>query len=168
LVEVTARDVADSSLQANINSEATAREIADSSLQAAIDAINVSVVDVAYTAPTGTIAVGDVLILSTTVAGEVAKANASALATCESVVGVASVITTGSPNDTILIRAFGDATVTTDGTNFDIGKRVYVATTAGQATKTPPSTVNQVVYLLGGATATTKVFVNTNLEYVVM
>jgi hypothetical protein len=68
----------------------------------------------------------------------------------------------------VLVRAFGEVSVTTDGTNFDLGKRVYVATTDGQATKTPPATVNNVVYLVGGATDTNKVFVNTNLEYVVM
>jgi len=163
--EETARSLADTTLQANIDAEATARSLADTTLQAQIDALDVSVIDVPYTAATGGIASGDVVALSLTVAGEVIKANATAIATCESVIGVAT--ETKAAGETVLIRAFGEATVTTDGTNFDLGKRVYAHTTAGQASKTAPSTTSNVVYVLGGATDTNKVFVNTNLEYIV-
>ena len=134
-------------------------------LDSQLASITSSAVDVAFVAATGGIAAGDAVALSLATAGEVIKANATGIATCESVVGVAlETKTAGLP---VLVRTLGDVTVTTDGTNFDLGKRVYVHTVAGQASKTAPSTVNNVVYLLGGATATNKVFVNTNLEYVV-
>ena len=164
--EASSRLTADSTLTTNLNSEITARMNADSTLQSQISAINVTVVDVGYTAATGGITQGDVVILSTTTAGEVMKANATAISTCESVLGVAT--QTKTAGNTVMIRAFGNVQVTTDGTNFDLGKRVYVATTDGQATKTAPATVGNVVYLVGGATGINKVFVNTNLEYVVM
>jgi hypothetical protein len=120
---------------------------------------------VLYVAATGGIAAGDVVALSPTVAGEVVKANASALGTSESVVGVAT--ETKTAGQSVNVRTFGIATVTTDGNNFDLGKRVYAHIVAGQASKTSPSATNNVVYLLGGAAGTNTVFVNPNLEYVV-
>jgi hypothetical protein len=134
-------------------------------LDSQLASITSSAVDVSFVAATGGISAGDVVALSLATGGEVIKANATGIATCESVVGVA--LETKSAGLPVLVRTLGDATVTTDGTNFDLGKRVYAHTVAGQASKTAPSTVNNVVYLLGGATATNKVFVNTNLEYVV-
>jgi hypothetical protein len=134
-------------------------------LDTQLASILTSAVDVSFVAATGGISAGDVVSLSLGTAGEVIKANASGIATCESVVGVA--LETKAAGLPVLVRTLGDATVTTDGTNFDLGKRVYAHTVAGQATKTAPTTVNNVVYLIGGATATNKVFVNTNLEYVV-
>jgi len=134
-------------------------------LDTKIASIVTASVDVPFTAATGGIAAGDVVALSLTTSGVVFKANATDISTCESVVGVA--IETKTAGNPVLIRTLGIATVTTDGTNFDLGKRVYAAPIAGQATKTPPASVNNVVYLLGGATATNAVFVNPNLEYVV-
>ena len=134
-------------------------------LDSQLASIASSAVDVSFVAATGGISAGDVVALSLATGGVVIKANATGIATCESVVGVA--LETKSAGLPVLVRTLGDATVTTDGTNFDLGKRVYAHTVAGQASKTAPSTVNNVVYLLGGATATNKVFVNTNLEYVV-
>jgi hypothetical protein len=137
-------------------------------LDAQLASILTSSVDVSFVTAAGGISAGDVVALSLATGGVVIKANASGIATCESVVGVAleTVATGGLP---VLVRTLGEATVTTDGTNFDLGKRVYSAAnaTSGLATKTAPAAVNNVVYLLGGATATNKVFVNTNLEYVV-
>ena len=135
------------------------------SLDSHLASILTTSVDVSFVAATGGIAAGDVVALSLATGGVVIKANATGIATCESVVGVA--LETKTAGNAVLVRTFGDATVTTDGTNFDLGKRVYAHTNAGQATKTPPASANNVVYLLGGATATNKVFVNTNLEYVV-
>jgi len=162
--EVTARSNADSTLQSSINAEITARINADSTLQSQISAVNASKVDTSFIAATGGISAGDVVALSLTVAGEVIKANASAIATCESIVGVAT--ETKTAGNAVLIRTYGEATVTTEAA-LDIGKRVYAHTVAGQSSKTAPSSVNNVVYVLGGATATTKVFVNPKLEYVV-
>ena len=162
--EFSSRVSSDSSLQANINSEATARMVADSSLQSQIGALNVEVVDVQYTAGYNVTA-GDVVILSTTDVGKVLQADSSALATCTWVVGVAT--QTKTSGQLVMVRTWGEATVTTDGTNFTLGQRVYVGAT-GQASITPPATLDNVVYLLGGATNTNKVFVNPNLEYVVM
>ena len=134
-------------------------------LDSQLASITSSAVDVSFVAATGGISAGDVVALSLATGGVVIKADATGIATCESVVGVA--LETKAAGLPVLVRTLGDATVTTDGTNFDLGKRVYAHTVAGQASKTAPSTVNNVVYLLGGATATNKVFVNTNLEYVV-
>ena len=188
--EITARLNADSSLQSELDAtqgslgsaidgdgawvgfSGTAFLDAELTFTGAFEAIDSqlasivsSAVDVSFVAATGGIAAGDVVALSLATGGVVIKADASGIATCESVVGVAlETKTAGLP---VLVRTLGDVTVTTDGSNFDLGKRVYVHTVAGQATKSAPSTVNNVVYLLGGATATNKVFVNTNLEYVV-
>jgi hypothetical protein len=95
----------------------------------------------------------------------VIKANATTLLTCETVVGVS--IETKSAGANVKIRTFGEATTTTDGTNFDVGKRVYVGTTAGQGSKSIPIVGGSAVYLVGNATATNKVMVNPNLEYVI-
>jgi len=162
--ETTARLNSDSTLQSNLDTETTARLNADSTLQSLIDNFSAPVVDVTFTAEEN-ITTGDVLIESITVAGQVLRANATVLASCESVIGVAlETITSGNP---IQVRTYGEATVTTDGTNFDIGKRVFVATTAGQASKTIPGAEGNVIYLLGNATNTNKVFVNPNMEFVV-
>ncbi len=151
-------------MQSAIDAEALARDLADSSLQSQLDELNVSVVDREYIAG-DSIVIGDVVIHSTTAAGEVIKANAEAIATCESVAGVA--LAAASASESVMVRTFGIATVNQDAA-FDLGKRVYVsAATAGNATKTAPTGAANVVYLLGGATDTDEVFVNSNLEYIV-
>jgi len=163
--EETARADADSTLQSNLDAEITARTDADATIQTNIDNINFTRIDVTFTAGEA-ITAGDIVVASETVAGEVVKADATAFTTCEDVVGVAT--ESKASSEAIIIRTFGVATVTTDGTNFDLGKRVYVHTTAGQGSKTAPSTDGNVVYLLGNATtATNSVFVNPSLEYVV-
>jgi preprotein translocase subunit SecB len=163
--ETSNRITGDSAVQAALSIEVTARLNADSSLQAQIDNFDTSVVDASFVAATGGVSVGDVVIESKTVAGECLKANATVILTCENVLGVA--LETKTAGQTVLVRTFGNATVTTDGTNFDLGRRVFVATTAGQASKAVPTGEGNVVYLLGNATATNKVFVNPNLEYVI-
>lgn len=115
-----------------------------------------------FTNNTGsTLAAGAVVALSLTVSGEVILASNAAIASCESIAGVvvAAILTTASG----LIQIAGEATVTTDGTNYDLGKRVYLGA-AGVGTKTAPSALNSVVHLLGGATATNKVLLNMKLE----
>lgn len=97
---------------------------------------------------------GDVVALSLTVAGEIFLADASAIATCECIAGVAVANIDNSASG--LIQIAGEATVNQTAA-FDIGKRVYVSEIAGEGTKTSPSTANTVSYCLGGATATNKV-----------
>ena len=164
-LETSSRLNSDSSLQANLDIETTARLNSDSSLQALINAFDAAVVDVPFTAAAGGINTGDVVALSETATGEVIRANATSILTCETVAGVAT--QTKSAGQTVLVRTFGVATVTTDGTNLDVGKRVYVSTTAGQASRTAPSYEFNVVYLLGNSQDINKVFVNPSLEYAV-
>ena len=162
--EITGRQNADSTLQGNLDTETTARMDADSTLLANINNLNMAVIDVSFTAEEN-ISAGNVVFESKGTAGQVKLANATGIATCETIVGVA--IETKTTGQAIMIRTFGEATTTTDGTNFDVGKRVYVALVNGQATKTAPSGESNVVYLLGGATATNKVSINHALEYLV-
>lgn len=163
--EATLRSDADATLQAALDVEESARIAADATIQANLDNINFTRIDVSFIAGEDLTA-GDIVVASKSVAGEVVKANATSFTTCEDVVGVA--IESKLSTESVIIRTFGVATVTTDGTNFDLGKRVYVHTTAGQGSKSAPNIDGNVVYLLGNATsATNQVFINSSLEYVV-
>jgi len=91
---------------------------------------------------------GDIVYLSTTVAGEVLKADSDALATCEGVVGIAD--QTVSAAASVRVQVAGQRAVS--GSGFvagDRGKRMYVGGTAGAATPTAPSATNSVVFLIG-------------------
>ena len=102
-----------------------------------------------------TITAGSVVALSTTAAGEIILADASALATCEATIGV---VLADIPNASAgLVQIAGEATVANGGVNLSLGKRVYLSETAGQATSTAPTTLNSVIYLLGHATAVNKI-----------
>lgn len=91
---------------------------------------------------------GDIVYLSTTVAGEVLKADSDALATCEGVIGIAD--QTVSAAASVRVQVAGQRAVS--GSGFvagDRGKRMYVGGTAGAATPTAPSATNSVVFLIG-------------------
>lgn len=118
-------------------------------------------VEVTLTNNTGAqIDAGDVVILSQTVAGEIVLADASAIATCEGVVGVASENIADTASGKVQIA--GEVTVNQTAT-FDLGKRVYVSETAGEGTKTAPSTASSVVFMLGIASDTNKVILQLGL-----
>jgi len=108
-----------------------------------------------FTNNTGSaLAVGDIVALSTTAAGEIIAADASAIATCEIIAGVVSETIANTASG--LVQISGEAIVG-QAAAFDLGKRVYLSETAKQGTKTAPATADSVIYLLGGATATNKV-----------
>jgi hypothetical protein len=93
------------------------------------------------------ISAGDVVYLSTSVAGEVLKANASGLATSEGTIGIADqTITSGN---SIRIQVAGSRAVTGSFTAGARGKQVYVSTTAGQATATAPTSTSSTVVVVG-------------------
>ena len=104
----------------------------------------------------GAISAGDVLIASTTVAGQVIAADASALATAEGVIGIALESKVATEN--IKVRVTGKATVN-KAVNFDLGKRVYLSENAGQGTKTSPATAASVIVFLGIAVSTSEVLI---------
>jgi hypothetical protein len=94
------------------------------------------------------ISAGDIVYLSTSVAGEVLKADADALGTCEGVIGIAD--QTVSAAASVRVQVAGRRAVS--GSGFvagDRGKRMYVSGTAGAATPTAPTAANSVVFLIG-------------------
>jgi hypothetical protein len=93
------------------------------------------------------IAAGDLVYLSTSVAGEVLKADADALSTCEGLVGIAD--QTVSAAASIRVQVSGKRVVSGSFTSGDRGKRVYLSGTAGAGTPTAPSATNSVVFLVG-------------------
>lgn len=109
-----------------------------------------------------TMNIGDVVALHT-VAGEIILANAGTIATSQCVPGVVSEeILDGESGK---IQVVGEAVVNAP-VALTIGARVYVSTSAGQATSTAPTALNQVVYLLGQATDVNKVILTPHLEYI--
>jgi hypothetical protein len=114
-----------------------------------------------FTNNTGsTIAAGSVVMLSQSVAGEIALADASAIASCEAIAGVVpSSIANGASG---LVQIAGVCAPVQDAA-FDLGKRVYVSETAGSSTKTAPSTSGSVIFLVGEAVSTTQILLNKQL-----
>ena len=92
---------------------------------------------------------------SKTVAGEIVLATASD-ADYANMLGVTEAEIADAASGNVLIS--GEVTLTTDGTNYDIGKWVYTAPTAnaGKGTKTAPSGTDY-RFKVGVATATNKV-----------
>ena len=100
---------------------------------------------------------------SQTVAGEIILADSDALATCEGFIGIASANIADAASG--LIQVSGEASVTTDGTNFDLGKEVFISTTAGAGSKTAPSGTGDIVILGGIATAINKIIISREYRY---
>ncbi|HLD91101.1 MAG TPA: hypothetical protein VI911_08830 [Patescibacteria group bacterium] len=121
---------------------------------------SVQSVSITLTNNTGSaIPAGSVVCLSQTVAGEIILADADALSTCEGTIGV--VIAEIADEASGLVQVAGEVTVLKDG-NFDLGKRVYLSATAGNATKTAPADKN--IVLLGHASALGKIVLAPHLE----
>jgi len=159
-----ALDTEDFVLQTSITAEASARNTADLAIQAQLSNISSDKTFLNLTS-SGAVAIGDVLALSKDVAGQVIKANATGILTCTHIVGVATEAATGA-GEVIKIQVTGEIVVNKDAA-FTLGERVYVHTVSGQASKTAPGTLDNVVYLLGGATATDKLYLAPHLEFVV-
>jgi hypothetical protein len=127
---------------------------APATVQAAIDALDTrldgltsSAVYLTFVAGEA-LSAGDIVYLSTSVAGEALKADSDALATCEGVIGIAD--QTVSASGSVRVQIAGMRAVS--GSGFvagDRGKRMYVSGTAGAATPTAPSATNSVVFLIG-------------------
>lgn len=117
-----------------------------------------------FTNNTGSlIPAGSVVALSTTVSGEIVLANASSLTTGATIAGV--VVSDIADGATGKVQIAGEATVLTTAA-LTIGARAFLATTSGRATSNAPGTYNQVVFVLGYATATNKVLLATHLDAV--
>lgn len=117
-----------------------------------------------FTNNTGsTLLAGTVVIASQSVAGEIAKANSDAIATCEGVVGVVLADIANGTSGYVVIAGEVDVLSVTGG--LDLGKRVYVAggADAGKTTKTAPTAVDTVVHLVGTCVGTNRVVLNFNL-----
>ena len=106
--------------------------------------------------------VGDIVVLSTSIASAIIAAKADVEATCTCIAGVVA--------ESIAIDALGKvqisgiATVNNNSVALDLGKRAYVsAADAKVATKTAPSAQDSVVYLLGKAVDTNKVLLEMQL-----
>lgn len=108
-----------------------------------------------------TINAGSIVMLSTTVTGDIVLANANALATSESVAGV--VLNNISNATSGYIQIAGEATVNVVAP-LSLGKRVYVSTTAGSATSVPPAGTGKVVFVLGFATSANSVVLHPHLD----
>jgi hypothetical protein len=93
------------------------------------------------------ISAGDVVYLSTSVAGEVLKADADALSSCEGVIGIADQTVAAAAS--LRVQVSGRRAVTGTFTAGARGKQVYLSGTAGQATPTAPTALNSVVVVVG-------------------
>jgi len=114
-----------------------------------------------FTNNTGaSIAAGSVVCLNS-VAGEVVKSDASAIATCDAIIGIAAeAIADGASG---LVQIYGQAVVSKDvGETFTVGQRVFVSEVVGEATQTAPSTSLSIIFLLGYATGTNSVMLRMN------
>lgn len=116
-----------------------------------------------FTNNTGsTIVAGSVVMLSQTVAGEIILADASAVATAEAVVGVVvdDILNTQSGK----VQIAGRATV--NGGPFNLGKRVFLSLTAGEASSIPPTNTGETVFVIGVAADTNEVVLWPHLDNV--
>jgi hypothetical protein len=153
--------VSASGIKANV--DGTTIQISSNNL--AVKADGIAALYATFTNNTGsTINAGSIVIASQTVAGEIVLAKADALATCEGVLGmVVSNIANAASGK---VQIAGRCTPTQDAT-YDLGKRVYVsAATAGSTTKTAPSALNSVMFLMGTAVSTTDIVLGMHLEAV--
>lgn len=106
-------------------------------------------------------AAGDVGYISA--AGTVKKANASAEATALAMCIATEAISSGSTGDFHLLGC-----LTIDTYNFTPGSILWLNTTSGEMTHTPPGGANQVAIRLGWAVTATKVFFNPDKFYRVL
>jgi hypothetical protein len=107
-----------------------------------------------------TITIGQLVIVSTSAAGEMTLADATTLALSEGTVGVSvENILTGTQGK---IQLIGKATV--NGGPFTIGKRVFLSETPGLGTSSPPTLIGSTVFVIGWATTATEVVLNPYLD----
>lgn len=110
---------------------------------------------------TGATTLAGTTVRLSSVANEIQLASSNSLALAEGTVGVVYAdILDGAQGD---VQISGEAFVRS-ATNFDIGKRSYVAPTAGLATSIAPVASGTVVFFLGVASAVDKIILSPNLD----
>jgi len=143
----------------DMSSDSNAHVPTQQSVKAYVD--NYAAAAVSFTNNTGgQLDANTVVALSITVAGEIIAGDASGIATCEGIVGVVKANIADEASG--LVQIAGEVTPSKTA-NFDLGKRVYVSETTGEATKTAPTTASSVIYLLGIASALDKVILQPQL-----
>ena len=154
-----------------VKSALAALDTAVDGVAQAVGAVAVDASVVEFTDSGEALVAGDVVYLKAA-DGLLWKADASALASSEAVVGIVKEVIDGGANpDTIKVTVTGKVTVTCATGDLDVGKRAYLSLVAGEATKTAPSTADEVVYLLGiavaGSGTSYTLILQPSLQYVV-
>lgn len=93
--------------------------------------------------------------------GEVAKADADAIATSSAIVMALASISTGNTGSFLL-----HGIARNDAWNWTVGGLVYLSTTAGALTQTAPSGTDDVIQILGVATHADRIYFNPQLVQV--
>jgi len=104
---------------------------------------------------------GSIVILSTTVANEIALADATSILTSDGTVGITVAAIADGASGKVQISGESEVNVVQTGA-FDLGKPVYITTTAGSGSSTPPdpAITGRVAFSIGTAKTTTKVVLN--------
>jgi predicted nucleic acid-binding Zn-ribbon protein len=111
------------------------------------------------TLTSGGVTAGDIVYVDSD--GKAVPADADAEASCTSVVGIAdATVADGNP---VKVQVAGKRAIKNASFGGNIGKRVYVSGTAGEATLTAPEAVNSVIFLIGHSISATEVIIQPNL-----
>ena len=108
------------------------------------------------------ITIGDLLYFKSD--GKVYQADANGTSTYP-VMGLALVTASSGSNNVLLHGIYKDTTKWTGGTNLTVGGVCYLSTTAGGTTQAQPGTINDVIQVVGVATAANVIYFNPSADY---
>lgn len=111
------------------------------------------------------ITLGDLLYYKSD--GKVYKADATSLATAKyPVLGLALATASSGANDVLLRGIYKDSTKWTGGTALTVGGICYSSATAGGTTQTQPSSADNIIQIVGIATATDTIYFNPSPDFI--
>src|SRR3989338_4866796 len=108
------------------------------------------------------ITIGDLLYFKSD--GKVYQADANGTSTYP-VMGLALATASSGSNNVLLHGIYKDTTKWTGGTNLTVGGVCYLSTTAGGTTQAQPGTINDVIQVVGVATAANVIYFNPSADY---
>jgi hypothetical protein len=146
--------------QGLIQVEADARVAADEALDTRVTILEGGTGKVFVLLPSGGVSAGDIVYVASS--GKVLPADSDAEATCTSVIGIADAAVADGSN--VKVQVAGTRAIKNANFSGNIGKRVYVSGTAGEATVVAPEANDSVVFLIGHSVSNTEIVIQPHLE----